>query len=268
LGEAEINAAREQERHVSDLAQTLNYIEARLNYGPRGGRRLVPIYNARPLADWLSLDIEGFVLKRCATAVSNFYDPAQVLSIYYPEVEQLVKEASGATRVVAFEHDVRCAAKARQGMSAVREPVKVVHDDYTEKSSPERVRLYIPKEADLLLRSRYEVINVWRPIDGPVEEAPLAICDARSISAEEVLPTAEGVKHEVYIFNFSPRHRWFYFPNMDNQEVLLFKCFDSLSDGRARLTAHTAFDDPTTPPNARPRESIEVRTLAFFAQES
>jgi hypothetical protein len=252
---------------MSELSETLNYVEARLHYGGRGGRRSMRIYDARPLADSLSLDVEGFALKRWCTAVSNFYDPAQVRSVYYPEVEQLVKEATGAAEVVAFEHDVRCAPKARLGVSAVREPVKVVHDDYTEKSAPERVRLYLPKEADILLQSRYEVINVWRSIGGPVTESPLAVCDARSIREEEIVPVEEGVKHEVYLFNFSPGHQWFYFPGMEEDEALLIKCFDSLNDGRARLTAHSAFDDPTTPPNARPRESIEVRTLAFFASK-
>ncbi|SRR5216683_346296 len=252
---------------MSELSETLNYVETRLHYGGRDGRRTMPIYDARPLIDSLSLDIQGFTLRCRDTAVSNFYDPAQVRSVYYPEVEQLVKDATGAAKVVAFEHDVRCAPKARQGVNAVREPVKVVHDDYTEKSAPERVRLYLPNQADILLQSRYEVINVWRPINGPVQETPLAICDARSIREEELVPTAEGVKHEVYLFNFSPRHQWFYFPNMEKDETLLFKCFDSLNDGRARLTAHTAFDDPTSPPTARPRESIEVRALVFFAPD-
>jgi len=160
---------------------------------------------------------------------------------------------------------VRCAPKAQLGVSAVRQPVKVVHDDYTEKSSPERVRLYLPEEAGILLQSRYAVINVWRSIAGPVAESPLAVCDARSIREGEIVPTSEGVKHEVYLFHFSPRHQWFYFPGMEKNEALLIKCFDSLDDGRARLTAHTAFDDPTSPRNAPPRESIEVRTLVFFA---
>jgi len=252
---------------VSDPARRLEYVEARLHYGGRRGRHLMPVYDARPLTDSLSLDIEGFALKRCGTAVSNFYDPAQVRSLYYPEVEQLVKEATGAARVIAFEHDVRSAPKAQLKMNTVREPVKVVHDDYTEKSAPERVRLYLPNEADILLQSRYEVINVWRPIKGPVQDAPLAVCDARSIREEEIVPTEEGVKHEVYLLNFSPQHRWYYFPDMEKDEALLIKCFDSLNDGRARLTAHTAFDDPATPPNARPRESIEVRTLVFFSPE-
>ena len=226
---------------------------------------MVAIHDARPLIGSLSLDVEGFLLKRCSSAVANFYDPEQVRSLFYPEVEQVVKEATGAARVLAFEHDVRCATKARQGISGVREPVKVVHDDYTDKSSPERVRLYLPEQASRLLESRYEVINVWRAIHGPVQESPIAVCEAGSIRQEDVIPTEEGVKHEVYLFNFNSRHRWFYFPLMQTDEVLLFKCFDSVYDGRARLTAHTAFDDPTSPPDARPRESIEVRTMAFFA---
>ena len=252
---------------MSHPTETLSYVEARLNYGGTAGRHLVHIYDGRPLTSSLSLDVEGFLLKRTSTAVANFYDPAQVRSIYYSEVERLVEKETGAVRVVAFEHDVRCALKAQSGASNVREPVRVVHDDYTLKSSPERVRLYLAEEADRLLRSRYQVINVWRPINGPVKEAPLAICDARSISEEEIVPTEEGVKHEVYVFKFSSRHRWFYFPDMENDEALVIKCFDSLNDGRARLTAHTAFDDPTAPPDATPRESIEVRTLAFFARE-
>jgi len=89
--------------------------------------------------------------------------------------------------------------------------VKVVHDDYTEKSAPERVRLYIPQEAEALLKERYAVINVWRAIRGPVLDTPLAVCDARTIAEDDLVPTEEGVKHEVYLFNFSPNHRWYYF---------------------------------------------------------
>jgi hypothetical protein len=252
---------------MDDSQIVLNHVDAALHYLTGRGQAshpLVPIYNARALTESLSLDVEGFVLQRCATAMKNFYDPEEVRSVYYPEVEELVKQVTGAVRVVAFEHDVRCAPVAKRGASAVREPVRVVHDDYTEKSAPERIRLYLCDEADSLLRGRYAVINVWRPIENPVEEAPLAVCDARSLANEDLVPTEEGVKHEVYLFNYNSRHCWFYFPNMQNDESLLIKCYDSLNDGRARLTAHSAFDDPTSPPNARPRESIEVRTLVFF----
>jgi hypothetical protein len=212
----------------------------------------VPILNGRTISHELSLDRQGFELRHHETSVANFYDAAEVRAVYYPEIENLLKAATGAIKAVAFEHDVRRAA-AQRGRRDVREPVRVVHDDYTEKSSPERVRLYLPEEAERRLRHRYAVVNVWRPIRGPALDTPLAVCDAQSLDPKDLIPTESGVKHEVYLFNFNSHHRWFYFPAMRTDEALLLKCFDSMTDGRARFTAHTAFDDPSTPPDAPPR---------------
>ena len=246
------------------VTETLDWIETKLNYAGADGfiPKQVPVYDARRLLDQLSLDRQGFVLRRHETAVSNFFDPEQVRSIYYPEVEQLLKEAAGATTAVAFEHDVRSASASERSATGARETVKVVHDDYTEKSAPERVRLYVPDHAEALLKQRYAVINVWRAIRGPVLDTPLAVCDAQTIAEDDLVPTEEGVKHEVYLFNFSPKHRWYYFSTMTTGEVLLLKCFDSARDNRARVTAHTAFDLPAKPVGAR--QSIEVRALVFF----
>jgi hypothetical protein len=122
-------------------------------------------------------------------------------------------------------------------------------------------------EAEALLRGRFSVINVWRPIRGPVLDSPLALCDATSMAPEDFVATDLKYPNrtgEIYSVTFNPRHRWFYFPRMAVDEVVLIKCYDSAGDGRARFTAHGAFDDPTTPPDAAPRESIEARTLAFF----
>jgi hypothetical protein len=221
----------------------------------------VTIHDGRAIQQNLSLDSQGFELRGHETSVANFYDNTEIRSIYYPEVERLLEAATTATRAVAFEHDVRCAS--REGAGEVRDPVHVVHDDYTEISSPERVRLYLPNEADRLLRRRFAVINVWRPINGPVRDTPLAVCDARSLQPEDLIPTTHGVKHEVYLFKYNPNHLWFYFPAMTTREALLLKCFDSARDGRARFTAHTAFDEPSAGP-VRSRESIEVRAMVFF----
>jgi hypothetical protein len=152
----------------------------------------------------------------------------------------------------------------------VREPVKRAHNDYTVKSGPQRVRDLLNGEAEELLKHRFAVINVWRPIKGPVETSPLAVCDARSIAfadwvAQDLI--YQDRVGETYAITYNPAHRWFYFPRMRTDEVLLIKCYDSKEDGRARFAAHTAFDDPTTPPGAAPRESIEIRTLAFFPPE-
>ncbi|HXG18655.1 MAG TPA: CmcJ/NvfI family oxidoreductase [Methylomirabilota bacterium] len=233
--------------------------------------RPMPVYDGRSILDELSLDKNGFMLMRHETKVTNFYDEQEVKRVYYPEVEQLLKDLTGAVKVLVFDHNVRCRTRAKQGEPGVREPVRVMHNDYTLKSGPQRVRdLLPPDEAEMRLQHRFAFINVWRPITGPVLEAPLAVCDGRSIAQKDFVPTDLIYRDrlgEVYMAAFNPAHRWFYFPRMQPNEALLLKCYDSMDDGRARYTAHGAFDDPTAPPDAPARESVEVRTIVFFAPE-
>lgn len=234
----------------------------------RGDRHRVPVDDARDLSPAPSLDLQGFALAGIETAVQNLYAAAAVRDVYFREVERLVRRVTGATRVVAFDHNVRCARMAAQGENGVQNPVKFPHNDYTETSAPQRVRDLIGgAEAERLLGNRFAVINVWKPIRGPVQEAPLAVCDARSIRPGDLVATDLRYRDrtgEVYSLRFSPDHRWFYFPSMQANEAILLKCFDS-DPGAAGFTAHSAFDDPTSPPDAPVRESIEVRTLTFFA---
>jgi hypothetical protein len=231
----------------------------------------VPIRDGRAVVAGLSLDAHGFALLRHRSAVSDFYDAGQLKAVYLPEVERLVAAATGAVKVVAFDHNLRSSAASGDHANGVSEPAWRVHNDYTVRSGPQRARdLLDPEEADFRLRHRFAVVNLWRPIKGPLLEAPLALCDARSMAAQDfvandlIYPDRVG---ETYAVTFNPRHRWFYFPRMQTDEAILIKCYDSLEDGRARFTAHTAFRDPTTPADAPPRESIEVRTLAFFDSE-
>jgi hypothetical protein len=226
----------------------------------------VPVHDGRALADRLSLDQHGFALRTHASAVTDFTDDRVIRAAYYPEIEQLVKDATGAARVLVFDHNVRLGATDRP--TGIREPVKRVHNDYTETSGPQRVRDLLGSEAEALLAHRYAFINVWRPIREPVLSSPLAVCDAQTIASTDLIPSDLKYRDrtgETYAVAYNARHRWFYFPRMRRNEALFLKCFDSATDGRARLTAHTAFDDPTTPPDAPPRESIEARTVAFFA---
>ena len=230
-------------------------------------RRSVTMHDARSLGDALSLDGPGLAVVEQKSAVQNFYDADEVRAVYYPEVEALVKQATGAARVHVFDHNVRCAPMAKRGENGAQMPVKFAHNDYTERSGPQRVRDLLPDEAEDLIRGRFAVINVWRPIVGPVEKQPLAVCDAQSIAPEDLVATDLRYRDrtgEVYSLAFNPEHRWLYLPRMEQREVMLIKCFDSREDGRARFTCHTAFDDPTSAADAAERESIEVRTLAFW----
>jgi hypothetical protein len=231
----------------------------------------VDIRNGREVLSKFSLDTNGFVLTEHETAVKDFYDPDEVKSVYYPEVERLVKRVTGAERVVVFDHIVRNPVLAERGERCARSPATIVHNDYSFKSALRRVRDHLPEEADRLLRGRFAEINVWRAIRGPIESSPLALCDARSLGAEDIVPTDLVYRErvgETFGFLYNPKHRWFYFPRMERNEAILLKCYDSKDDGRARFTAHTSFDDPNSPPNAAPRESIEVRALVFWPPEA
>ena len=227
----------------------------------------VTIRNGRPLASEFSLDREGFRFVDHDTKVKDFFDEDEIRRVYYPEVEALIKAESGAKRVVVFDHTLRTADDADREARKIREVVPRVHNDYTEWSGPQRVRDILPDEAEDLLSRRFAVIQVWRPIRLPVESFPLAMCDARSISPDDLIISERRYPNRIgqtYAITYNPKHQWYWFPLMRRDEAIVFKVYDSLKDGRARWSAHSAFDDPSAPPNARPRESIEIRTLAFF----
>ena len=227
----------------------------------------VKIHNARPIAGDLSLDRQAFVLVNHDTALRSFYDKDEIKHTWEPEVEALIKRETGASKVVVFDHTIRTADRGVE--RGHRAPVRSVHNDYTEKSGPQRVRELLPAdEAEARLQKRFVEINVWRNIGhDPVEMSPLGFVDSQSIAPRDLaicdLIYADRTG-EIYIGVFNADHRWYYFPRMTREEAVLIKCYDSMKDGRARFSLHSAFDDPTSPANPRPRESIETRTFAFF----
>ena len=229
--------------------------------------RRVTLHNGRLDADDFVLERNGFRFVHHNTKVVDFFDEDEVCRVYYPEMQTLVKAEIGAARVEVFDHTLRTADDELREAQKIREVVRRVHNDYTEWSGPQRVRTFLPQEADELLRRRFAVIQVWRPIRRPVETWPLAIADAQSISPENLVVTERRYPDRIgqtYAITYDPGHRWYWFPRMRPDEALVFKTYESQKAGRARWTAHTAFEDPTTTPDARPRESIEIRTLAFF----
>ena len=228
----------------------------------------VTIRNARVRTPALSLEADGFEIARHTTRLNNFYDTAQVAERYSREMESFISQATGASRVLVFDHTVRGNDVALREGTDVHAPVRRAHNDYTPDSAPRRVRRLVqdPREADRLLGERYLEINVWRPIRGPLRSWPLAVCSAASMRPADFLPCDliyPDRLGEIYEIAHDPRHEWYYFPDMQPEEVLLLKCFDSLPG--ARIGAHTAFDHPGTPADALPRESIETRAFAFFA---
>ena len=280
--------SREQEPIIASVEALLNYIvdtgekpvsSSNASDGPRTTTHTgqyrehrVTICNGRVSREPFSLDREGFILVDHETKVADFYNDDQVRSVYYPEIERLVKEMTGAVKVFIFDHTLRTADEATREEMKAGAPVRRVHNDYTEWSGPQRVRDLLPAdEAAARLQHRFAVIQVWRTIRKPVESSPLAIADARSLASKDLIATERRYPDrvgEIYHITYNSDHRWFYFPHMQRNEALVFKTYDSMKDGRARWTAHAAFDDPTSSPDVPARESIEIRTLAFFAPTS
>lgn len=230
-------------------------------------QRPMRIRDARQIRGELSLETQGFTLVDQRSAMKNFLDLDELKRVYYPEMERLVQQISGARRVFFFDHTLRSGDEAERHEKLLREPILAAHNDYTEWSGPNRVRELLPDEADGLLKRRFAIIQVWRAIDRPIVRNPLAIADARSVAMQDLIVAERRFPNRVgqtYRAAWNPAHQWFYFPRMTRDEALVFKVYDSETDGRARFVPHTSFDDPDTPADAPPRHSIEIRTIAFF----
>jgi hypothetical protein len=239
-------------------------------------KHVVPIRDARPMAEILRVDQQGFELHRGRTEFTSFFDDGAVRATYYPEVQQRLQKLLGAHAVFAFDHNVRSVTRAARGEPGVRAPADQVHNDYTERSGPKRKLEVLAAMGRSDLADRHVAfVNLWRPIVGPVYDQPLAVCDARSVAPGDLVnteilhfmeddlvePRHRGDVHSVL---YNPEHRWYYVQAMQPDEFLLLKCFDSRVDERARFTPHTAFENPARPADFTPRESIEVRTLVVF----
>jgi hypothetical protein len=228
--------------------------------------RKVFIQDGRPQADAFSIDREGFALVAHATRVADLYDESALKADYYPETEALLKAETGASKIVIFDHTIRTSHQRPRGVGLPREAVLRVHNDYTLKSGPQRVRDLVPDEAEARLRKRFAIINVWRPIVGPLQQFPLALGDAESLHEADILATDliyPDRVGEIYSIAYNPAQRWFYFPEMRRDEVVLLKTYDS-DPARARFSAHGAFADPNFPDPKVLRESIEIRALVFW----
>lgn len=209
-----------------------------------------------------TLDVDAFqVVSDVPSAEKDFDDDEHIKQTYYPEVEKLLLDnVPGAHKVVLFDHTIR-----RSSPNASRTPVTKVHVDQTARSTEWRVKLHSPNEADELLKGRYRIINVWRPLNGPVQGNPLGFASATTVDDEDLI----GVEHryptrtgETASVRYNPNQKFHYLSGMTNEERLFLKCFDS-QDGVGQRVPHTAFVDPRTPKGARARESIEVRALVY-----
>lgn len=230
------------------------------------------VKDAWPRAHELSVDKHGFSVHDFQTGFAEWDDGDAVTERFYPEVVEFLKKTVGAKRVLVFDHTIRTKANqdkklTQEANTSQRAPVALVHCDYTRESGPTRLRQLLPEEAEGLLGKRVAFFNVWKPIRQDVLEKPLAMCDVDSTTPDDFFKLHLRYRErngENYVMRHSKAHQWYYFPKMTPSNVILLKVFDNMTDGRAQFVGHSAFDDPTSPPDAPTRESVEIRTIAFF----
>ncbi|KAI1662910.1 hypothetical protein F4813DRAFT_342313 [Daldinia decipiens] len=223
--------------------------------------------------DEFTLDKHGFQFYRHVAQEKDFLDDDHIKAVYYPETEQLLKDATGASKIFIFDHTIRrnpADQRGADGGPSLRGPVNRVHIDQTYSAALSRVPHHLPaEEAAELLKGRVQIINVWRPIKTVLRD-PLAIAEANSVGEAELVPIPliyPNRKGETFAVRYAPGHRWYYKYGLTPEEVLFIKCFDSKTDGRARRVPHTAFVDPAIGPDVPKRESIEVRALVFHPDD-
>lgn len=223
-------------------------------------------------ADDFSIDKEGFSVESFKTEYQDWEDEDSVRKNFYPEIVEFVKKTTGAKRVLVFDHTIRTKTNDKKKLTqetntSQRAPVMLVHCDYTAESGPVRVKQLLKDEADELLSRRVAFLNVWKPIHRVVEERPLAMCDVGTSPSDDFFKLYLNYRDrlgENYVMRHSPNHKWWYFPNMTPEQVIILKTYESETDGRARFVGHSAFDDPNSAADAPARESVEIRTIAFF----
>jgi hypothetical protein len=228
---------------------------------------VMTVTDARPLRDSLTIERNGFALVQHQTAVTDFFDPAQVAQVFAPEMIELAARLNGARMAIAFGPVARTDDPASRPGAL---PAFGAHVDYGRRTIEDFVRAQLGEQADYWLAKRVVLMNFWRPLS-TVYRSPLALCDASTVQASDLFPSEirgglmDGNRPPLYGFNlaYNPAHRWYYVRRMEPGEVFAFKLYDS-DPARPQWTGHTAINDPETPADAPPRQSMEIRTVSFI----
>ncbi len=277
------------QRALRSVEAEINYLETGVTdsiwYASDSWRSHMPlnpqimrIEDAAPIRDQMSLDREGMFLADAPTAVKDFLDREAAAKVFIPELEDVVLAVTGATKVVVgrmwvHRHSDR---SERFGEEGTTYPGRYAHIDYSDLSGPITARQMLgdDPDADRLMQGRFAIFNLWKAISEPPQDTPLAVCDATTVAAEDLMishivlgpPQEDPAKEfrlQTNLVQHNPDHRWVYFSGMNRDQLLMFRGYDS-DPARFRRAPHAAFDDPSAGPDAPPRESIDIRCVAFF----
>ncbi|KAI8949221.1 hypothetical protein F4801DRAFT_553847 [Xylaria longipes] len=228
----------------------------------------VPIYDLRSLKDKLSLDREGFLVADIDTSMEyeDYFDQDKLKTTYMPKIKTFLKEKLGVRAVYVHECVIRQSGGKGGHSGSFGKPVPNVHTDYTHDYALKLLEQLTgdKAQAEAIKSSRIQMLNIWKPLRGPVRSWPLALCDLRSLNREDVIPFdevhAKGVLESQQVA-YSPSQKWYYLPNQNPNEIIVFKSMDTAVRGEV---AHGSFYDPKCPNDGPARESIELRILVVY----
>ena len=267
--------------YIDSTGQTAEHLVYPVSSGkkivrPPNSYQKMIINDGRGEIDSFNLDLQGFSLIRHKSNIADFYDNEAVKRQYYPEMIELLKTRLHATDVLIFDHNQRSKVRAAAKQPEVRNPVASAHVDYTLSSAPNRsIEILEKANKSHYVGRRLALINAWRPIIGPAEDFPLALCDVRTVQADDLVQThihhfsesdPDTPRHsgQIYSLRHNLSHQWYYFSAMQPDEVLLLRNWDSTADKKSDYTPHTGFKNNLAPAGTRPRESIEIRALVVY----
>ena len=235
----------------------------------------------------LSFDDAGFELRSMPSSVADWNDAAEVVASHHPEVADLARAMTDCEAVLFYPAIVR--SPAHVAADPQLGPIEAVHSDYTEAyrsmlatADHPYVDILGPsmREAgvtadELVAATRVVTLQLWRNIGARRPDRPLAFCDARTVDRHELIEyrveSYGGVRTDFDSFLVAPprpgrERRWYTFPAMAPEEVVVFRAFDSerAAAGEPFWTPHSAFVDPTAGPDAPARESVEIRAVCLF----
>lgn len=277
---------------MAETATQERYVETQLNYlrpnttdsiyytsDPKRGHlpletRNVRIYDARPDRELYRLHDQGFQLIDAPTTVKDFRDRPAAAAVFLPEIERQVADALGAAKAVASGQWVhRFSDRAAEfGAAGTTYTARYIHIDYSNESGPSTARQLLGNdpEAERWMAGRFVILNTWRCLSPPPQDSSLALCEAGSVAAKDLIPSHVVVgppgaerKLGTNMVEANPDHRWRYFSDMTRDELLIFRGYDS-DPAHSRRIPHTAFDNPNVGPDAPPRESVDIRVAVFF----
>ncbi|KAF2455840.1 hypothetical protein BDY21DRAFT_348839 [Lineolata rhizophorae] len=218
-----------------------------------------------------SLERQGFAVHKLASKLSpsDFYDEAKVKKIYYEELKAVLKADLGATRVEILEHGIR----KRHPEFPVStgedyqylQPTSVVHVDFTPEAAVQESKHVF--NADPKDYRRFQSVNVWKPLYGPVTDWPLALCSAESVDPDRDYIGSDVVTRTGYTENFqvyyNPDHAWYYLNKQQASEIIVFRQTDT-DERFATGVPHAGFRNPQADGAERPRESVEARAFIYY----